>query len=137
MWTMAATTQKRKRPPEIATHFVRRLKQLREEKGWSQGDLAEKLGVKRTAIANYEQAVSFPPLPALEKMAKVFGVSLDGLVWGAVSPEEAIRDRNLLEAFRRMDRLNHRAKASLLDVIEAVLEREEREEKRRNSTQAA
>lgn len=106
---------------------MRRLKELREQKGWNQGDLAEKLGVKRTSVANYEQGVSFPPLPALEKLAKVFGVSLDGLVWGTESPEQAVRDRDLLEIFRRMDQLNHRAKATLIDIIEAVLSREERE----------
>lgn len=138
MWTMA-TAKRKKRPPEIATHFIRRLKELREQKGWSQGDLAEKLGVKRTSVANYEQGISFPPLPALEKLATLFGVSLDGLVWGSQSPEQAIHDRTLLAIFQRMDRLNYRAKASLVDIIEAVLDREERDERRRpaSSSRAA
>jgi putative transcriptional regulator len=139
MWTMAATKRK-KRPPEIATNFIRRLKELRDEKGWSQGDLAERLGVRRTSVANYEQGVSFPPLPALEKLAKLFGVSLDGLVWGADPPEQAIHDRTLLAIFQRMEKLSYRAKASLVDIIEAVLDREERAEQGRSgqgSTRAA
>lgn len=117
--------KRRKRPADIAERFIRRVKELREEKGWTQAELAEKLGVKRTSAANYEQGISFPPLPTLDRMARLFGVSLDALVWGEEPPEQAIRDRDLLKFFKRLDALDYRAKAALMEIMEAVLFKEE------------
>lgn len=115
----------RKRQHKIAQRFAQRVKELRKQKGWTQIDLAQKLGIRRTAVANYEQGISFPPLPTLDRIAQLFGVSLDGLVWGYEAPEAVLQDRDLLAFFKRLNRLNYRAKAVLMEVIEAVLFREE------------
>jgi transcriptional regulator with XRE-family HTH domain len=110
---------------ETAGRIAVRIRELREQKGWKQIDLGHKLGIKRTSVSNYEQGTNLPPLPMLEKLAQVFGVSLDGLVWGAEAPEQAIQDRELLALFKRADSLNHRAKALVLEVLEAILLKEE------------
>ena len=130
MFSLMAVTKyvKKKRPVEVAQRFVQRLKDLRHEKGWSQLALAQKIGLQKSSVANYEQGMSFPPLPTLEKVARVFGVSLDSLVWGTAAPEQVINDRELLELFRRLDRLSSRTRAAVIEVFEGVVFKDEQEE---------
>jgi putative transcriptional regulator len=49
-----------------------RLKDLRAEKGWSQGDLAEKLDVSRQTINALETGRYDPSLPLAFAIAKLF-----------------------------------------------------------------
>ena len=60
--------------------FADKLIQLRKEKGLSQEDLADSLGVSRQAVSRWEQGNTFPDLPNLQKIVKVFGVSADYLI---------------------------------------------------------
>lgn len=49
-----------------------RLKQLRAEQGWSQGELAERLAVSRQTINAIETEKYDPSLPLALKIAKLF-----------------------------------------------------------------
>ena len=70
----------------MSEHFPRRLKQLRESRGWSVNDLAEhcrgKRGTSRAMLFLLEAGDRNPTLPALRSLAKVFGVSVGELVDG-------------------------------------------------------
>lgn len=58
-----------------------RIKQMRLDKGWTQKDLAKKLGLKNdTAIANYEAGYSTPKDDIKIKMCEVFDCSMDYLM---------------------------------------------------------
>jgi len=48
------------------------LSELREEKGWSQGDLAEALEVSRQTINSLERGKYDPSLPLAFKIARLF-----------------------------------------------------------------
>ena len=61
-------------------HINKNLKFLRAQKGLTQKQLAEKLGLKQAAIGAYEEERSTPPLISLLDMSKIFNVSLDALV---------------------------------------------------------
>ncbi len=52
----------------------------RKKNGWSQEELAEKLGVTRQAVSKWEGAQTTPDLQRLLEMSKVFGVSADYLL---------------------------------------------------------
>jgi len=56
------------------------LKFLRTQKGLTQKQLAEKLGLKQAAIGAYEEERSTPPLASLLDISKIFDVNLDALV---------------------------------------------------------
>jgi len=56
--------------------FATKLKGLRESKGWSQDDLAERLGITRSAIGNYEQGTREPDFATLENIADVFNCTI-------------------------------------------------------------
>ncbi|MDR0858446.1 MAG: helix-turn-helix domain-containing protein [Oscillospiraceae bacterium] len=57
-----------------------RLVLLRKQSGFSQEDLAERLGVSRQAVSKWERAESSPDTDNLIRLAKLYGVSLDNLL---------------------------------------------------------
>lgn len=57
-----------------------RLKRLRQERDWSQDDLAARIGVNRTTISHWEKSRRAPPLDMAEKLSLVFDVSVDYLL---------------------------------------------------------
>lgn len=116
----AKTAPKRKREG-AAVHFPARLRQLRVERQLTQAELARRLNVERSLVSNYEHGVSLPPLPMLEKLARVLEVSLDHLVFRDKNRDEAVRDREMLQLFEKADQLDYSAKAALKQVIEGLL----------------
>ncbi|MBI1365344.1 MAG: helix-turn-helix domain-containing protein [Alphaproteobacteria bacterium] len=54
-----------------------RLKELRGERGWSQGDLAERLDVSRQTVNSLERGKYDPSLPLAFKIASVFGLPIE------------------------------------------------------------
>ena len=56
-----------------------RVKAFREDKGWSQGELARRLGVSRQTINAVETDKYDPSLPLALRMAKLFAVPVDRL----------------------------------------------------------
>ena len=59
--------------------FSVRLKELRLQHGFSQEELAEKIGIKRNSYSDWENGKCKPNYEKLEKIADFFGVSLDWL----------------------------------------------------------
>lgn len=53
---------------------------LRKKNGWSQEDLAEKMGVSRQSISKWESTGSIPDLNKILELAKIFGVTTDYLL---------------------------------------------------------
>ena len=56
-----------------------RVKAFREDKGWSQGELARRLGVSRQTINAVETDKYDPSLPLALRMAKLFALPVDQL----------------------------------------------------------
>lgn len=53
---------------------------LRKKAGWSQEELAEKLGVTRQSVSKWEGAQSVPDMDKVVTMSRLFGVSTDYLL---------------------------------------------------------
>jgi len=64
-----------------------RLKDRREAQGWSQGELARRLGVSRQTISAVETDKYGPSLPLALRMAKLFGVAVPDLFIDEWEPE--------------------------------------------------
>ena len=60
--------------------IANRLLALRREHGYSQEELAYKLGVSRQAVSKWERAESSPDTDNLLALARLYGVSLDALL---------------------------------------------------------
>ena len=57
-----------------------RLKELREEKGLTQKQLADKLNINSVTYLHYEKEQREPPLSLLADIALFYGVSVDYLL---------------------------------------------------------
>ena len=53
---------------------------LRKKKGWSQEELAEKLGISRQSVSKWESGTSIPDIDKIIMMSRLFGVSTDYLL---------------------------------------------------------
>ena len=53
---------------------------LRKEKGMTQLELAEKMGVTDKAVSKWERDLSFPDINSILKLAEIFEVSVDELM---------------------------------------------------------
>jgi putative transcriptional regulator len=56
-----------------------RLKVLRAERDWSQGDLAERLEVSRQSVNAIETGRYDPSLPLAFRIAKLFGLPVEAI----------------------------------------------------------
>lgn len=100
--------------------IANRLLELRRSRGFSQEELAAQLGVSRQAVSKWERAESAPDTDNLIGLARLYGISLDGLllhgtgpggaaVQGAAGPErepqtEEDEAREVFAAAREWDR---------------------------------
>ncbi|MTT32183.1 helix-turn-helix domain-containing protein [Terrilactibacillus sp. BCM23-1] len=62
------------------TPFPERLRNLREEAGYKQEDMAKLLNISTSAYGYYEQGRNEPSLDALQKIAQIFVTSADYLI---------------------------------------------------------
>ena len=73
----------------MADKVVNRIRELREERGLTQQDLAARVGVSRQSIISIERGRYVPSLPLALRLARLFGRSTDHLF----QLEEETRDR--------------------------------------------
>ena len=59
--------------------MINRLRELRAERGWSQGDLGERLGVSRQSVNAIETGKYDPSLPLAFRIAQVFGEPIEAI----------------------------------------------------------
>ncbi len=62
---------------------------LRKKAGWSQEDLAEKLGVTRQSVSKWEGAQSVPDMDKVVQMSRLFGVTTDYLLKDEIEEQAA------------------------------------------------
>jgi putative transcriptional regulator len=66
--------------------MTNRLRDLRAERGWSQSDLAERLGVSRQSVNAIETGRYDPSLPLAFRVAALFGLAIEDVF---VAPDAA------------------------------------------------
>jgi transcriptional regulator with XRE-family HTH domain len=100
-----------------------KIKKLRQEKGWSQTQLAQKLNTQSQNASRYERGVFTPSTEALAKFAEVFGVSVDYLLNDDAADDGTykIKDKQLQRYFEEIDNLSEEDKNLAKGVLEAIL----------------
>ena len=75
---------------DIAKYAGQKIKYFREQKRWTQTDLAKKVGIGKTAVANYESGLRSPKQDILFDLAKVFDISINEFF-----PETVVKENNI------------------------------------------
>ncbi len=65
---------------DIRQRLGRNVRQLREAKGWSQEDYADRAGIHRTYVSDIERGRRNPTVTVVEKLAEPLGVSSGSLL---------------------------------------------------------
>lgn len=117
--------------------LAKRIKEERKKKGWTQNYMAEQIGVKAGTFSGYERGYRVPETKTVEKLANLFGVSMDYLLgrdetWldkdsppDDVELEQFIREHSNLRVFG--DPLSEDVKDDIMLALKAAWEVVKRE----------
>ena len=100
-----------------------RIQELRKKEGLTQTELAKKVGVSHTQMARYEIKGVQPPADVLQRLANLFGVSIDFLVVGNADEKaiESLKDAELVADFKKVAQLPEEERQTILKVVKAYL----------------
>lgn len=100
------------------------LVQLRQQRGWSQQDLADAAEVHVQIVKRYEAGQSLPTLDTLARIARCLGVSTDVLVFdeGGGIAGNVLDDAELLDLFRQIGRLRAQEREAIRVVLRGLVE---------------
>ena len=69
--------------------FAENLQALRKQKGWSQEQLADAIGVTRQTVSKWELGSTTPELEKLLALSQLFAISLDELTGNPSAPAQS------------------------------------------------
>lgn len=70
---------------------------LRKEKGMTQLELADKIGVTDKAVSKWERDLSFPDVGTIPKLAEIFNVSVNELMQGKTDTRKETKSGRIYE----------------------------------------
>jgi len=108
-------------------NFGQKLRKLRQEKGITQQQLAERLGyVTNSYISDVEKGAFIPSREKLKKIAKAFGVSfkeLDDLLLESRLEQLGIKEPELISLFKAIPSLPEKDKRAIISAYLSIKER--------------
>jgi transcriptional regulator with XRE-family HTH domain len=100
-----------------------KLKTIRNTKGISQKELSKLINSHINDISRYERGVQIPSIEVIKKIAQVFDVSTDFLLFDnyqEISSKD-IKDKILINYFKRVSKLPEKEKNLIIEIIDAIL----------------
>jgi len=91
---------------------------LRDQKSWSQSDLAARSGISRVMIGKYEREEAIPSIEVAKKIAQAFEVTLDYIGGEGTS---ASFDKKTIKRIQQIEDLPENDRTHLLVIIDAFL----------------
>lgn len=105
------------------TLFGRRLKELRDARGWTQEELADKAKLKPAVISHFETGVrGAPSADNLVKLSNALEVSIDYLLGRSDQPQ--VSSSRFSAAFRGLADASAETVDAALDVVQTLVDRE-------------
>lgn len=106
-----------------AAQAGQRLALLRKEKGITQKELAERLGVTQSMVSDYENGVMRLHSDLIAQLTAILAVSADELL--GIKPETqsagAVKNRRLARRLQAIEKLSKRDQDALLRTIDAFV----------------
>lgn len=105
------------------TTLGEKIRQLRNERGFSQSYLEKKTGVNSKLLSKYENGRIMPTADTLKKIAEGLEISADYLIFDNV-PKNGIsqlKDLELFEKFKEVEQLDMENRNLIKNLIDAVI----------------
>ena len=113
----------------LSADFPFKLKELRKNRGWSQGQLAKKIDADLQRISKYERGVIWPTMELMVKLAKAFDVSIDFLIRDDQNTAVTkIRNQKLLNQLEAINNLPQEDQETVVSFLDAFIKRRKFEE---------
>jgi transcriptional regulator with XRE-family HTH domain len=106
---------------EIRRAFGARIKALRNQRKWTQKDLATKLGVQFSQVNKYECGMHIPPAEKLVQLAEIFETSVDYLLTGDQTEARPLHSKQLLERFQALEHFESEDREAVIRLIDAMI----------------
>ena len=106
-------TKQRRKPKELNIQIGERCRRARETAGYTQEQLAERIGVSTQFLSDAERGVTGMSVNTIIKLCQVLNISADFLLLGK---ETTNSDEKILSLYARINRLSPQEQ----EMIEAV-----------------
>ncbi len=100
--------------------FAKRIHELRKQRGWSQPELAKKIGTSGAIIGRYERGEMTPSIEVAHKLADTFAVTLDSLVADRDTPN-ILQNQEMLDRWKAIDTLPSDDRERILYVVDGLI----------------
>ncbi|WP_155316736.1 helix-turn-helix domain-containing protein [Desulfosarcina alkanivorans] len=97
-----------------------RIQALRKRQGWSQQQLAKKIGTSGPIVGRYERGEMTPSVEVAKKLADTFDVTLDFLVDDTGRTAE-IKDKAMLQRIMDIQALDTEDQKTIVHVLDSLL----------------
>ncbi len=110
--------------------FAEKLSKLRNERGLTQQEMANMIGIGIAQIRRYEKGKSSPTLEVIKNIAKTLGISADELIFdkGEGVAAAKIVDRKLLEQFELISSMDLHDQYAIKTILEGMIVKSRLEE---------
>lgn len=79
------------------------IKLFRDQRGWTQKQLSEKLMISRPVVAKWENNGALPDIASLMKLSNVFDISIDHIVGNHTYRKDLLKDFKRMYSSKTMD----------------------------------
>jgi transcriptional regulator with XRE-family HTH domain len=104
-------------------NIAENIKNIRESKGLKQVEVANFIGVDKSAYSKIEKGLRAITIDELKKMAQLFNLTTDQIINydGGIPKEITIEDKNATEQIRLIQQLEEDDKQTVFKIIDKML----------------
>ncbi len=106
---------------EVRKAFGERLKHLRNQKGWTQKELAFKVDIGFSQFNKYEMGLHIPSLEKLIQLAELLDSTLDYLLTGDSNDQVNLHDTRLAKRFKELERFQAEDKEAIIRILDGMI----------------
>ncbi len=105
---------------ELTKFFSENLQRLMSDRGYTQRELGDKIGVSRTAINNWCLGYSMPRMGKIDKLCGILGVDRSALIGNSCAGinETLTKDeRDIIDKYRQLKRKDKAVIQGMVDIL--------------------
>ena len=96
-----------------------RIKKIRKQKGLSQTELGERIGVSQQVITNYERGIREPSIEMLLKISGALNISIENLIGEKQIKPNDETSRALQKRFEQIKKLPSEKQKAFITMVDA------------------